>query len=75
MQPGALDPLTKELIYIAVSITNGCEYCTHSHTASAVAKGMTPGQYAELVAVIGIANETNTLADAFRVPVDPAYLK
>ena len=75
MRPGALDALTKELIYIAVSVTNGCDYCTHSHTANAAAKGMTPAQYEELIAVIGMANETNTLADSFRMPVDREYLK
>jgi AhpD family alkylhydroperoxidase len=75
MQAGALDPLTKELIYVAVSVTNGCEYCTHSHTAAAVAKGMTPAQHQELLAVIGMANETNALVNGLRVPVDEAFLK
>ena len=75
MQAGALDPLTKELIYVAVSVTNGCEYCTHSHTAAAVAKGMTPAQHQELLAVIGMANETNALVNGLRVPVDDAFLK
>ena len=75
MAPGALDALTKELIYIAVSVTNGCEYCTHSHTAGAVGKGMTPEQHAELLAVIGMANETNALVNGLRVPVDEALLK
>ena len=74
MQDGALDPLTKELIYIAVSATNGCSYCVHSHTASARAKGMTEAQYAELLAVIGMAAETNALATAMQVPVDPEFL-
>jgi AhpD family alkylhydroperoxidase len=73
MGPGALDPLTKELIYIAVSATNGCEYCTYSHTASARAKGMTDAQLTELLAVVGKANETNRLANALRPPVDPQF--
>ncbi len=70
MGPGALDPLTKELIYVAVSATNGCEYCTYSHTASARAKGMTDAMLMELLAVVGKANETNRLANALRPPVD-----
>lgn len=74
MGPGALDPLTKELIYIAVSATNGCEYCTYSHTASARAKGMTDPMLMELLAVVGKANETNRLANALRPPVDDAFL-
>lgn len=73
MAPGALDPLTKELIYIAVSATNGCEYCTYSHTASARAKGMTGAQLMELLAVVGWANQTNRLANALRPPVDPQF--
>lgn len=73
MAPGALDPLTKELIYIAVSIAHGCEYCIASHTAAARAKGMTPGQYAELLRVVATAAQTNRLASALRVPVDPAF--
>lgn len=73
MAPGALDPLTKELIYIAVSATNGCEYCTYSHTASARAKGMSEAQLMELLAVVGMANETNRLANALRPPVDAAF--
>lgn len=75
MQPGALDALTKELIYIAVSVTNGCDYCTHSHTAAAVAKGMTPAQHGELLAVIGMANEANALVNGLKVPVDEQFLK
>ena len=71
---GALDPLTKELIYIAVSATNGCEYCTYSHTASARAKGMTDAMLMETLAVAGKANETNRLANALRPPVDAAFL-
>ena len=74
MGPGALDPLTKELIYIAVSATNGCEYCTYSHTASARAKGMTDAMLMETLAVAGKANETNRLANALRPPVDGAFL-
>jgi AhpD family alkylhydroperoxidase len=74
MAAGALDPLAKEMIYIAVSVTNNCEYCIHSHTASARAKGMTDAQFAELQAVIGLANDTNRLANGYRVPVDPAFL-
>ena len=74
MAPGALDALTKELIYIAVSATNGCEYCTYSHTASARAKGMSDVQLMELLAVVGMANETNRLANGLRPPVDDAFL-
>ncbi|HET6375061.1 MAG TPA: carboxymuconolactone decarboxylase family protein [Methylocella sp.] len=74
MAPGALDPLTKELIYIAVSITNNCAYCIASHTASARAKGLTDAQWAELIAVTGLANETNRLAIGYNVPVDEKFL-
>lgn len=73
MAPGALDPLTKEMIYIAVSATNGCEYCTYSHTASARAKGLSEAQLMELLAVVGMANETNRLANGLRPPVDEAF--
>jgi AhpD family alkylhydroperoxidase len=73
MAPGALDPLTKELLYVAVSMTNGCEYCIASHTASARKKGMTEKQLAELLAVVGMANETNALATGYGVPVDDAF--
>lgn len=73
MAPGTLDPLTKELIYVAVSATNGCEYCTYSHTASARAKGMTDAQLMELLSVVGLANQTNRLANALRPPVDPQF--
>jgi AhpD family alkylhydroperoxidase len=73
MAPGALDPLTKELLYVAVSVTNGCEYCIASHTASARKKGMTDEQLAELLAVVGMANETNALATGYGVPVDDAF--
>jgi AhpD family alkylhydroperoxidase len=71
---GALDPLTKELIYIAVSATNGCSYCVHSHTASARAKGISDEQYAELSAIIGMANETNALATTLQIPVDLEFM-
>lgn len=74
MKPGALDPLTKELLYVAVSITNKCEYCTHSHTAAALAKGMSQAQYQELLAVVAMAHQTNALANGMRVPVDPQFL-
>jgi len=74
MAPGALDPLTKEMIYVAVSVTNNCEYCIHSHTAAARAKGMTDAQLAELLAVVGLANDTNRLANGYRIPVDPQFL-
>ncbi len=70
----ALDPLTKELIYIAVSTVNGCSYCVHSHTAAARAKGMTEAQHGELMAVIGMASQTNTLLTAMQLPVDPEFL-
>ena len=73
MAPGALDPLVKEMIYVAVSATNGCEYCTYSHTASARAKGMTDAQLMELMAVVGMANETNRLANGLRPPVDQQF--
>ncbi len=73
MAPGALDPLTKEMIYVAISATNGCEYCTYSHTAAARAKGMTEAQFMELMAVVGLANETNRLANGLRPPVDPQF--
>lgn len=75
MQPGALDPLMKEMIYIAVSVANNCDYCIHSHTAAARAKGMTEAQYGELLAIVGIANQTNALSTAMKVPVDEQYLK
>ena len=74
MAPGALDPLVKEMVYVAVSATNGCEYCTCSHTAAARKKGMTDAMFLELMAVTGLANETNRLANGLRVPVDPQFL-
>jgi AhpD family alkylhydroperoxidase len=73
MAPGALDPLTKELIYIAVSVTNNCGYCIASHTASAFAKGMTPAMFQELQAVIGMANETYKLVTGYQVTIDPRF--
>ena len=73
MAPGALDPLAKELIYVAVSVANGCAYCIHSHTAAARAKGMTAAQHAELLAVIAMASQTNALATALAVPVDARF--
>jgi AhpD family alkylhydroperoxidase len=74
MAPGALDALTKEMIYLAVSTTNGCEYCIASHTASARRHGMTDEMLGEVMAVVGMANETNALADAYQVEVDAAFL-
>ena len=73
MAPGALDPLVKEMLYVAVSATNGCEYCTYSHTAAARKKGMTDAMFLELMAVVGLANETNRLANGLRPPVDPQF--
>ncbi|WP_377289688.1 carboxymuconolactone decarboxylase family protein [Rhizobium sp. SG2393] len=71
--PSTLDPLVKELIYIAVSVTNGCSYCVHSHTAAAKAKGLTREQHAELLSIIALAGKTNQLATALQLPVDPAF--
>jgi AhpD family alkylhydroperoxidase len=73
MAPGEIDPLTKEMIYIAVSVANGCSYCIHSHTAAAKAKGMTEAQHGELVSVIGMAMQTNGLVTALQVEVDDAF--
>ena len=73
MGPGSIDPLTKELIYVAVSVTNNCEYCIHSHTAAARAKGMSDGMLAELLAVVGLANQTNRLSNGYRIPVDEQF--
>jgi AhpD family alkylhydroperoxidase len=75
MVAGEIDSLTKEMIYIAVSIANNCDYCIHSHTAAATARGMTEGQYEELMAVISLANTTNALATGFKTPIDAAFLK
>ena len=72
--PGPLDPLTRELIYIAVSITNNCSYCIHSHTAAARAKGMTDAQYSDFLAVVGMASQTNALVTGLQLPVDSAFL-
>ena len=74
IEPGTLDPLTKELIYIAVSTANNCSYCVHSHTAAARTKGLSDKQHAEFLAVIGMAAETNTLANSLQIPVDPEFL-
>lgn len=74
MGPGALDPLSKELVYIAVSVANGCGYCIHSHTAAARAKGMTEAQHGELLAVIAMAMQTNALATALQVETDARFL-
>jgi len=71
MAPGVLDPLTKEMLYLATSAAAGCAYCTASHTAAAKAKGMTDAMHGELLAVLGMAAETNRLAEALRVPIDP----
>lgn len=73
MAPGALDPLVKEMLYMAVSTANGCEYCIHSHTAAAKAKGMSDAQYGEALAVIGMAMQTNGLVSGLQVPVDEAF--
>jgi len=73
MAPGALDPLLKEMVYVAVSATNGCEYCTYSHTAAARKKGMSDAMLMELLAVVGLANETNRLANGLRVEVDRQF--
>jgi AhpD family alkylhydroperoxidase len=75
MVPGALDALTKEMIYVAVSVTNGCGYCIASHTAAARKAGMTEEMFGELMAVVGMANETNRLVNGYRVPIDEAYEK
>jgi AhpD family alkylhydroperoxidase len=73
MAPGALDPLVKEMVYVAVSATNGCEYCTYSHTAAARKKGMTDAMLMDLLAVVGLANETNRLANGLRIDVDRQF--
>jgi AhpD family alkylhydroperoxidase len=74
MAPGALDPLVKEMVYVAVSATNGCEYCTYSHTAAARKKGMSDAMLMELLAVVGLANQTNRLANGLRMPVDKQFI-
>jgi AhpD family alkylhydroperoxidase len=73
MAPGALDPVVKEMIYLAVSVSNGCGYCIASHTAAARKAGMTEVMFSEVMAVTGMANETNRLANGYRVPVDAAF--
>jgi len=73
MAPGALDPLTKEMIYLAVSATNQCAYCIASHTASARKAGMTDAMFAELMAVVGMANETNRLSSGYQVEIDERF--
>ena len=73
MAPGALDRMVKEMIYIAVSATNGCEYCIRSHTAGARKAGMTDAMLGELMAVVGMANETNRLANGYQVDIDEAF--
>ena len=73
MGPGELDPLTKEMLYLAVSIAHGCDYCIASHSAAARAKGMTEGAYGELLAIIGMAAETNRLAAALQTPIDDVF--
>jgi AhpD family alkylhydroperoxidase len=73
MAPGALDPLVKEMLYLAVSVSNGCEYCIASHSAAARKAGMSEAMFGELMAVVGMANETNRLANGYRVPVDAAF--
>jgi AhpD family alkylhydroperoxidase len=75
MAPGALDTVTKEMIYLAVSVTNGCAYCIASHGAAARKAGMSEKMFGELMAVVGMANETNRLANGYRVPIDPAFEK
>jgi AhpD family alkylhydroperoxidase len=74
MAPGALDPLVKEMIYIAISATNGCEYCIRSHTVGARKAGMTEAMLGELIAVVGMANETNRLANGYQVDVDEPFM-
>ncbi|WP_020591664.1 carboxymuconolactone decarboxylase family protein [Kiloniella laminariae] len=72
--PSELDPQTKEMLYLAVSIINNCAYCVHSHTAGAKAKGMTQAQHAELLKIVALASKTNQLAVALQVPTDPEFL-
>lgn len=73
MAPGTIDAMTKEMIYVAVSVANACEYCIHSHTAAARARGMTDEQYGELLAIIGLAHHTNGLVSALQLEVDDAF--
>ena len=74
MQPGKLDSLTKEMIYLAVSATNGCNYCINTHTAAARKQGMTDSMLSELIAVVGLANQNNSLADGLQIETDPEYV-
>ncbi len=74
MGPGELDPLVKEMLYVAVSVANGCDYCIHSHTAAARAKGLSEAQHGEMLAVIGMAAQTNALVTAMKVPVDEVFM-
>ena len=73
MAPGALDPLVKEMVYLAVSVSNGCGYCIASHGAAARKAGMSEAMFGELMAIVGMANETNRLVQGYRVPIDPAF--
>jgi AhpD family alkylhydroperoxidase len=73
MAPGAIDPLTKEMVYLAISSSNGCGYCIASHTAAARKAGMTDAQFAELMAVVGMANETNRLVSGYQVEIDERF--
>jgi AhpD family alkylhydroperoxidase len=73
MAPGALDALTKEMVYLAISSSNGCGYCIASHTAAARKAGMTDAQFAELMAVVGMANETNRLVSGYQVEIDQRF--
>jgi len=75
MAPGALDPLVKEMIYLAISVSNNCSYCIASHSTAAAKAGMTREQFGELMAVVAMANETNRLVNGYRVPIDPAFEK
>lgn len=74
MGPGSIDPLVKEMLYVAVSASNGCQYCIASHGTAARNKGMTEAQYSELLAIVGLANETNRLVTALNVPIDRQFL-
>ena len=74
MAAGSLDPVTKELIYVAVSVANACEYCIHSHTAAARGKGLTEEQYAEFLEVVGLASHGNAMVTAMKVPVDEQFM-
>ena len=73
MAPGALDPLTKEMIYLAISISNGCAYCSHSHGVAAKGRGMTKEMYAELLAIVGMANEINRVETGYQVEIDERF--